>query len=120
MRPLQPHLCIHDWLSLDNAVRNKLIEIFNIPKSGGVVMQDNVCLSDGHTAEDLAVVTVELMRKHLGTPLVKDFYALLNTVIDMIEHPIVVIAGDVITREEAAQIVPGAIIRFKSKKKLIS
>lgn len=60
------------WLSLTKATRDKLKELFLVPKTGLVeVVTDSFGHSqikaDGHTFADLQVITVEKMQDYLGS-----------------------------------------------------
>lgn len=62
---LHKQLNTHEWLELPLPIRFKLIELFNIPRSSGTLVQDNTVISDGYTYKDLAHITVEKMQKYL-------------------------------------------------------
>lgn len=72
------------WLQLSMPVRGRLVQIFNIPRSKGTVLEGNVVKSDGHTFDDLTAITVEGMQNYLGTD-DHDFMTLFNKVIEGIE-----------------------------------
>lgn len=72
------------WLALSMPVRMRLKEIFNIPRSQGTVVQDNVVLSDGHTHPDLARITIEAMKGFTGSS-ETEFFTLFEKVIEKIE-----------------------------------
>lgn len=55
----------YHWLQLSNEQRNHLRLIFNIPKSGGVIMQDNKMMSDGSDENDLKAMNIETMQGFL-------------------------------------------------------
>ncbi len=48
-------------------VRNELKQIFGIPRSRGSQVDNNKVVSDGHTHEDLANITVEKMQAYTGS-----------------------------------------------------
>lgn len=79
-----PQLGQGQWVSLPFETRLKLIDIFGIKRSGGVIMADNRVLSDGHTDKDLSVLNVEAMQKYLGVD-EADFFKLFNLVLDRLQ-----------------------------------
>lgn len=68
------------WLSLPIEVRNKLVLLFAIPRSGFTEVQDSTVVSDGYTHEDLTHITVEKMQVLLDSD-EKDFFALFEEII---------------------------------------
>lgn len=60
------NLAVQEWLKVKPETRMKLKEIFNIPKSSFTIVSDNKVQSDGHTYEDLGVVTVERLQQYTG------------------------------------------------------
>lgn len=81
---VSPQITIPQWLALDSQIREKLIELFNIPRSEGTTVVDNRVVSDGHTHADLAVVTLESINKHLGKKKEQEFFTALNRLIEKI------------------------------------
>src|SRR5574343_35013 len=79
-----PQIGQGQWVSLPFETRLKLIDIFGIKRSGGVIMADNRVLSDGHTDKDLSVLNVEAMQKYLGVD-EADFFKLFNLVLDRLQ-----------------------------------
>lgn len=82
-----PILSKHTWLSLSLETRNKLREIFDIARSGGVEVVDGRVFSDGTTPEDLMSLTSEKMQEYLGSKST-DFNTLFNECVKKIETPI--------------------------------
>lgn len=82
---MEIQLSVHDWLKLPMETRNKLREIFNIPKSRGAIVESNVVMSDGTTYEDLQAITLGKMQKHLDSEL-SDFVTLFNTLVTQLEE----------------------------------
>lgn len=86
------------WLLLKPETRDKLREIFFIPKSSCVEVVTDMSgighvMSDGTTHKDLATITVEKMRDYLGqelTTLDETFNSLFEKVVAKIEIPAVV------------------------------
>lgn len=84
MKPLfEPQITIPQWLELPMNVRLKLKKIFNIPKSTGCEVHNNIVVSDGHTHKDLAHVTLQKMQAYTGSTST-DFYELLNNTINIV------------------------------------
>lgn len=102
------------WMSLDRSVRNKLVQLFDIPRSGetivrsGIVMPDgsigSETQSDGHTPQDLAALSKERMQEVLNTE-DDNFYNLLKTVIDNLDDLLGIEIVEEELKEEAAEIV---------------
>ncbi len=55
-------LTIPQWLDLPFEIRQKLKEIFKIPRSTGSHVVGSQIISDGHTHNDLSVVSIEAMQ----------------------------------------------------------
>lgn len=56
------------WMQLNNEQRILMREVFNIPKSGGVVIQNNTMLTDGSNENDLKAISIESMQKFVASP----------------------------------------------------
>jgi len=91
---IQPLLAYNIWLSLPNDTRNKLVKLFDIPRTGEVIVRSgkmtaegnigNEVQQDGHSPKDLYAITVEKMQKY--TDLASDdFYFLFDKVIEKLE-----------------------------------
>jgi len=72
------------WLALSVPIRRKLIELFDIPRSASTEVIDGVVASDGHTHEDLAVITLEKVQVLLDST-ETDFYSLMMELVKLIE-----------------------------------
>lgn len=81
---MQAQLNTHQWLELPMATRQRLVQIFHIPRSSGTVVEDGRVASDGHTHRDLESISVLAMQALLDTDVV-DFYELFDMVIKSIE-----------------------------------
>jgi len=55
------------WMALKKEIRNKLVEVFGINKTGVSEIRDQTILSDGYTGEDLKVISLEAMCKYIGS-----------------------------------------------------
>ncbi len=74
------------WISLPITTRMRLVQLFNIPRSSGSLVQDNKVISDGYTHNDLLHISVEKMQKLLDTD-EKDFFVLFEQVVKTLEQP---------------------------------
>lgn len=87
-------ISVHEWLQLPMDVRQKLRQIFSIPKSEGARVVDNRVESDGTTYKDLSVVTAEKMAQYLQEDSVDlDFARLFDATIARVNeelHPAVI------------------------------
>ena len=81
---LNAQLTTPQWLSLPISTRMRLVQIFNIPRSQGSLVQDNKVMSDGYTHNDLMHISVEKMQKLLDSD-EKDFFKLFADIIADIE-----------------------------------
>lgn len=63
---IKHQLTVPQWLELAPEIRQKLISLFNIPRSTGASTVNNVVISDGHTHEDLSAISTEKMKVFLG------------------------------------------------------
>lgn len=75
------------WVSLPINIRMRLVQLFNIPRSSGSLVEDNEVVSDGYTHDDLTRITVEKMQKLLDTD-EKDFFRLFQSVVDTLSAPV--------------------------------
>lgn len=73
------------WLTLSQSTRKNLAEVLNIPRTGGISVEDNIVTSDGYTDHDLMSVDVAKLQGVVESEST-DFYALLETLIDRIEE----------------------------------
>lgn len=67
---MERSLTPQEWLHLSQEVRNKLVEIFRIPRSGFTHVIDGQVQTDGYTYENLKVITIQTMQDFLkeGSP----------------------------------------------------
>lgn len=73
----QPLLAYHTWLTLPAETRAKLAKLFEIPRTGEVIVRSGTIskagniagevTQDGHSAKDLYAITVEKMQGLLHT-----------------------------------------------------
>lgn len=87
---LGKNLSTHDWLTLKPEVRAKLIEIFQIPRSGighiNYTGKGPEVTSDGHTYEDLRSIGIASMQQYLNSDQ-EDFFVLFNEVVAQVTRP---------------------------------
>lgn len=55
------------WIHLTKDVRNQLVQVFGIPRTGVTEVKDDQVVSDGHTMDDLGVITLEAMCEYIGS-----------------------------------------------------
>lgn len=83
-------LSVPQWLQLSSEVRAKLIELFNIPRTGvghiDYTGKGAEVKSDGHTHKDLEAISVEAMQQYLHSTN-EDFFELFNIVVKLLEYP---------------------------------
>ena len=80
-----PVININSWVSLSQEVRNKIRGIFNIPRSGNVMVNDGRIETDGTTFDDFKVLTVEKMQEYLGDTST-DFHKLFDSVVAKVKE----------------------------------
>ena len=64
---LKRQLTPFEWLQMPVEVRSLFIKWFKIPRTGGAIVQGDKVLSDGHTIEDLSVVSLASLQAFLHT-----------------------------------------------------
>lgn len=95
---IKPLLAYNTWLALPTETRHKLEKLFNMPRTGDVVVNigaispqgniSGVASSDGHKPGDLYAITVEKMQEVTGSKS-NDFYALFNETVSQLNGPVV-------------------------------
>lgn len=75
---MQIQISIPQWLSIDQKVRLKLVEVFELPRTGYTHVQDGVVTTDGYKHEDLAHLTVAKMQDYINNHKEEDFFKLLD------------------------------------------
>ena len=66
-RNLKRQLTPFEWLQMPVEIRSLFIKWFKIPRTGGAIVQGDKVLSDGHTIEDLSVVSLASLQVFLRT-----------------------------------------------------
>ncbi len=83
---LKRQLTQFEWLQLPMKARDLFIQTFDIPRTGGAIVNNNVLQSDGHTMEDLSRVSLKALQEYLGTT--EDHWdKLLQLTINKMENP---------------------------------
>lgn len=92
----QPLLAYNVWLSLPHETRRKLETLFQIPRTGEVIVrvggmtpEGNIggeATQDGHSAKDLYAITIEKMQEFTGIDS-DDFYLLFNQTVAFVTNP---------------------------------
>ena len=83
---IKQQIYVSQWLQVPTETRNKLIELFNLRKSGVTSVVNNVVISDGFTDLDLSDLTIDKLQKYLGSK-DKDIISLLENAIVKINTP---------------------------------
>lgn len=74
------------WVSLPLETRLKLVDIFDIPRSGNTEVEDNKIITDGYTHQDLAHITIEKMQGFLLDTVTDDYFGLFQRILDVINE----------------------------------
>lgn len=64
---MQEFITQQQWLLLPREVKNELINVFGIERTGISEVRDNEIISDGYSQKDLMVITKETMAKYIGS-----------------------------------------------------
>ena len=64
---LKRQLTPFEWLQLPVEIRNLFKATFQIPRSGGSIVNNNKLESDGHTIQDLSKVSLKSLQEYLST-----------------------------------------------------
>lgn len=57
------------WLELPKEIRDHLVKKLGLVRTGITEVRDQTVLSDGHTNDDLAVITSEKLSEYVGSPM---------------------------------------------------
>lgn len=83
---LKRQLTQFEWLQLPPKAKELFKETFNIKRTGGSIVVDNRLISDGHTNDDLSVVSLKTLQEYLGTT--EDHWdKILQLTINKMENP---------------------------------
>lgn len=74
------------WISLPIQIRVRLVEIFDIPRSGNTEVENNQVVTDGYTHKDLAKITEEKMQGFLLDTTEGDYFKLFHRVLDVLHE----------------------------------
>lgn len=55
------------WMEIALEKKARLVEVFQLERTGGSEVHDNVLVSDGHTIKDLMGITKEKMEEYVGS-----------------------------------------------------
>lgn len=64
---LKRQLTPYEWLQMPKEIQNLFKKWFLIPRSGGAIVVQDKVISDGHTIEDLSVVSLKSLQAFLHT-----------------------------------------------------
>lgn len=84
---MKPILSTHMWVSLSSEQRNKIRQLFSIPRSSHVIVDDGKIVTDGTTTEDFKHLTVEKMQEYLKDDST-DFHKLFDKVLSRVQDEI--------------------------------
>lgn len=84
---MQHVVSLGSWVRLPNEVRYRIRALFNIPRTGHIVVSDQVLETDGTTYEDFKALTVEKMQSYLDETS-DNFYQLFDMVIAKVTEDI--------------------------------
>lgn len=90
MTQINEQITVPVWVCLDKETRSIIATVFNLNKSGSSEVVNmptySRVVSDGHTNEDLAKITVEALQSQLGTSSETDtVFSLFNQLVDKVE-----------------------------------
>lgn len=83
----QPILSLHTWVSLPTDVRMRVRNLFDIPRSSNVMVNDGRLDTDGTTPEDFKSLTIDKMQLFTGEKS-DDFHMLFNRTLEIIQGDI--------------------------------
>ena len=83
---IKPRLSVQQWVGLSDSVRTKLHIVFGLHRSVGAEVNNGQLVCDGHSYNDLGVITLENMSEYLGTKQ-KDFYDAFNACVVKAQIP---------------------------------
>jgi len=84
---IEERLTSSQWIQLPQDIRNKLVELFNIPRTGYIDVRNMQVVSDGYTDNDLKTITVDKLKAYTGLE-VGSIYELLTQAIIKIQTPL--------------------------------
>ncbi len=117
---VQAQISQHEWLRLKLETRKNIAAIFRIPRSGGTEVVGQTVVSDGYTYNDLALLTLDKIQEFLGMPKEKDFYKLLNILVERLEQPVISIDAPIEAKAvevpNEKHFFPGSFIEEPKKK----
>lgn len=85
---MQIQISIPQWLSIDQKVRLKLVEVFELPRTGYTHVQDGVVTTDGYKHEDLAHLTVAKMQDYINNHKEEVFFKLLDRTLNQVTRQV--------------------------------
>lgn len=80
-------LSMHTWVSLTAEQRNRIRNIFNIPRSSHVVVVDGKIETDGTTIHDFESLSIVKMKEYLNSES-DDFHKLFDMVLAKVQDEI--------------------------------
>lgn len=55
------------WMLLDKSIKNHLVKVFDIKRTGITEIRDQVLVLDGYSNDDLKAITLEKMNEYIGS-----------------------------------------------------
>ena len=83
---IEERLTPGQWLMIPQDIRNKLVQLFSIPRSGYMDVRNLEVVSDGYTFDDLKAITTDKLKEYTGLK-VGSMYELLTAAIIKIQAP---------------------------------
>lgn len=74
------------WIDLPKEVREHLVKVFEIPRTGITEIRDQTVVADGHTNIDLEVITKERLAAYVGSPMDTTFSRLWEIAISKVNY----------------------------------
>jgi len=95
------HMYQQHWIALPKDVRNQLVNIFGLQRTGISEIRDQTVISDGYCNADLEGITKEKMAEYTGFPLTESFMHLLEKTLAKVQsdlHPELKVAEETLTK----------------------
>lgn len=80
-------LSLVKWLSLSLEMRAKLVEKFQIQRSGFTHVENQIVVSDGYSSKDLLAISLEKLQQFVGSKST-DFYELFDQAVILLDNPV--------------------------------
>lgn len=101
------------WLAVRHETRLMISKLFNLPKSGFVEVSNNRVICDGHSQNDLKLLTIDKMQSYLNSD-EEDIFALFDKLVYVLENAISVDLTQTIKKDEPKEVVKESISEVSS------